>query len=56
MPKDKKRITITIKTSDLDQIDILTRDDVLTRSQFILIAVKEKIEKEVAKKEIRNFK
>lgn len=54
--KDKKRITITIRTLDLNEIDGLTRDDVLTRSQFILVAIKEKIEKEKARREIKNLK
>ena len=52
----KSRITITIPTSLVERVDNLLRDDFLSRSQFFLTAVKEKVEKEESRKEINGLK
>lgn len=57
MTKDQKKTRITLSVPDtlILELDKLIKDDVLTRSQFVLVALKEKIEKEKAKKEIRHL-
>ncbi|KIE06057.1 hypothetical protein NF27_BW00040 [Candidatus Jidaibacter acanthamoeba] len=55
MSKEQKKIRVTISVPPMlmEELDKIINDEVLTKSQFILMALKEKIDTEKAKKELR---
>ncbi len=49
----KTRLTITIPESLLHRIDEIIKEDFISRTQFVLTAIKEKVEKEEVKNELK---